>query len=88
MICFAKPLIAEDVSSTKGRLFNNMLYVRDVYLTKAKHIHKRQTHLLVREDVTYALCSQGFSCTKNSGRESQGDWRQDELIGSRPPVIM
>jgi hypothetical protein len=22
-----------------------------------------------------------------SGRESQGDWRQDELIGGEPPVV-
>jgi hypothetical protein len=36
----------------KGRLFSIMLYVRYVHLTKAKHIHNRQTHLLVREDVT------------------------------------
>jgi hypothetical protein len=24
---------------------------------------------------------------KKSGRESQGAWRQDELIGSKPPVV-
>jgi hypothetical protein len=24
---------------------------------------------------------------KNSGRESQGAWRQDELIGVKPPVV-
>jgi hypothetical protein len=29
-----------------------MPYVRHVHLTKAKPIHKRQTHPLVREDVT------------------------------------
>jgi hypothetical protein len=22
-----------------------------------------------------------------SGRESQGDWRQDELIGGKPPFV-
>jgi hypothetical protein len=25
--------------------------------------------------------------TKNSGRESQGAWRQDELVGGKPPVV-
>jgi hypothetical protein len=24
---------------------------------------------------------------KNSGRESQGVWRQDELIDGKPPVV-
>jgi hypothetical protein len=24
---------------------------------------------------------------KNTGRESQGAWRQDELIGGKPPVV-
>jgi hypothetical protein len=24
---------------------------------------------------------------KNSGRESQGAWRQHELIGGKPPVV-
>jgi hypothetical protein len=24
---------------------------------------------------------------KNTGREYQGAWRQDELIGGKPPVI-
>jgi hypothetical protein len=40
------------VYSAQGRIFSNMLYVRYVHLTKAKHIHKSQTHPLVREDVT------------------------------------
>jgi hypothetical protein len=36
----------------KGRIFINMLYVRNVHLTKSQVYHKRQTHLLVREDIT------------------------------------
>jgi hypothetical protein len=32
---------------------------------KVKHIHKRQTHVLVREDVTYGLLPQGFSWKKS-----------------------
>jgi hypothetical protein len=27
------------------------------------------------------------SVEKNTGRESQGAWRQDELIGGKPPVV-
>jgi hypothetical protein len=36
----------------KDEFCNNMLYMCDTYIwQKAKHIHKRQTHLLIREDV-------------------------------------
>jgi hypothetical protein len=34
------------VHSAKGRVSNNMLYVRYVHLTKAKHIRMRHTHPL------------------------------------------
>jgi hypothetical protein len=49
---------------------------------KAKHIHKIQTQLLVREEVTA-----GVQLKKKSGRGSQGAWRQDELIGGKSPVV-
>jgi hypothetical protein len=48
MICSAKPVLTEDLCVVQKQEFcSNMLYAR-----KAKHIHNRQTHLLVREDVT------------------------------------
>jgi hypothetical protein len=31
--------------------------------------------------------SKGPTEKTNSGRESQGAWRQDELIASKPPVV-
>jgi hypothetical protein len=31
--------------------------------------------------------SKGSFEKKIAGRESQGAWRQDELIGSKPPVV-
>jgi hypothetical protein len=65
-----------------------MLYVRNVHLTKAKHIHKRQTHFLVREDVTQGPMTAKVQLQRKiSDRESQGAWRQDELIGGKPPVV-
>jgi hypothetical protein len=36
--------------SAKGRIY--MIYVRYVHLTKAKSIHRRQSHPAVRQDVT------------------------------------
>jgi hypothetical protein len=40
------------VYSAQARIFSNMMHVRYVHLTKAKHIHKRQIHPLIREDLT------------------------------------
>jgi hypothetical protein len=40
--------------------------MQHTHLKRAKLIHKRQTHPLVREDVTQGLCPQGFSCQNNS----------------------
>jgi hypothetical protein len=44
-------------------------------LARASSHCKRQTH------------PQVFNEKKNSGRESQGAWRQDELIGGKLPVV-
>jgi hypothetical protein len=52
MIYSVKPVLTEDFCVVEKEEFSNMLYVQNVQLTKAKHIHKRQSHLLVREDVT------------------------------------
>jgi hypothetical protein len=29
----------------------------------------------------------GVQLKKNSGRESQGAWRQEKLIGNKPPIV-
>jgi hypothetical protein len=64
-----------------------MLYVRYVQFTTVKHIHKRETHPLVRE-MLHKDCDRKRSVAKKvSGRELQGAWRQDDLIGGKPPVV-
>jgi hypothetical protein len=48
------------------------------------------THPLVREDVNYIRTMATrvhLQKKKNSGRESQGAWRQDELIENKPPGV-
>jgi hypothetical protein len=58
-----------------------MLYVR-----KANHIHKRP--IFSSERILHKYYYRKSSVEKKiSGRESQGAWRQDELIGSQPPVV-
>jgi hypothetical protein len=66
------------VHSAKGRLFNN--------LTKAKLIHKRQT-IPRSERMLHKDHDSKGSVGKNSDCERQGAWRQDELIGGKPPVV-
>jgi hypothetical protein len=36
MICFAKPVLIEELYRAKTRIFNNVLHVRYVHLTKGK----------------------------------------------------
>jgi hypothetical protein len=53
MICFAKPVLTDDLYIVQKEEFSVTCYMCDMYTwRKAKHIHKRQTHLLVRDDVT------------------------------------
>jgi hypothetical protein len=57
----------------------------DTYIwRKTKYIYKRQGHL-VREIVKYY--DQNGSVKKIYGRESQGAWRQDEMIDGKPTVV-
>jgi hypothetical protein len=54
---------------------------------KAKHIHKRQTHPLVRGDLYKEYVRKGSVEKKIFGRDSQEACRQDEVIGGKPPVV-
>jgi hypothetical protein len=51
--CFTNPgSYRRLIYSTNERIFNNTLHVRYINLTKLRHIHKRQTHHLLREEVS------------------------------------
>jgi hypothetical protein len=43
--------------------------------------------ILTSERMLHKDCDRKGSVEKNSGRESQGAWRQDELNGGKPPVL-
>jgi hypothetical protein len=55
MICSAKPVLREDLCVVHKEEFSITYYMCDTYIYEGeeKPIHKRQTHPLVREDVTY-----------------------------------
>jgi hypothetical protein len=52
-------------------------------LAKSNSNCKQQTHLLFRENVTLVCKS---SVEKIAGRDSQGTWRQNEMIEAKPPI--
>jgi hypothetical protein len=54
---------------------------------KAKHIHKRQTHPLVRMMLHKDYDRKNSVEKIISSRELQGVWRQDELIGGKQPIV-
>jgi hypothetical protein len=67
MISIAMPALARGlVHSAKVRIFNNMLHVFAIRtLGKAEHIHKRETHPLVREDLTTRAMTARVQVQKN-----------------------
>jgi hypothetical protein len=54
MICFAKAVLTEDMYMVQKEEFSLTCYMSDAYTwRKAKHIHKRETHLPVRERMSH-----------------------------------
>jgi hypothetical protein len=60
--------------------------VRYIELIKAKPIHKGQTHPL-RQRMIYKDCDRKVQLQEKSGREPQGSWRRDEMIGGKPSFV-
>jgi hypothetical protein len=86
---FAKPVLTEDLYIVqKEDIFNNMLYVRYVHLTKRPSIFIRHKPILSSERMLHKDYYRRSSVEKkNSGRESQRAWLQDALFGSKPPAV-
>jgi hypothetical protein len=49
--------------------------------------YKRQTHHLLKEDVTRTIAADIQLENKITGRGPQGACRQDKLIGGKQPVV-
>jgi hypothetical protein len=82
MIYFVKLVLTKDLRVVEKENCNKMLYVR-----KAKHIHKRQTHFSSERMLHKEYYNNNSVEKRISGRESQEAWRQDNLIGGKAPVI-
>jgi hypothetical protein len=88
MICSVKPVLTEDLCVVqKEEMFNNMLYVWNIHLKKCQ-AYSWETNPSSRQRGCYIrTITAGVQLKKNSGRGSQGAWRQDKLIGGKPPVV-
>jgi hypothetical protein len=83
MIYFAKPALTGALYIVEKEEFSVTRCKCDTSpWQKAKHIHKRQTHLLVRENYDHK-----GSVKEISGHEPRGAWRQEEVISCKPPVV-
>jgi predicted transposase YbfD/YdcC len=85
---FAKPGLTHDLNIAQKEEFSITRSTCSTFTwQKAKHIHKRQTHFM-SEHMLHNDHDSKDSAEKKiiSGRDTQGAWRQDELIGGKPPV--
>jgi hypothetical protein len=48
---------------------------------------ERKLHPLLREDITHREGSIEKKKKNKCNRDPQGDWRQDEVFGCKPPVV-
>jgi hypothetical protein len=73
MICLPRPGLIEDFFIKRKEEFPITCCICETYTwQKAKHIHKRKIHLLIREDVTWGLWPQGFICKKKEKKKNLG----------------
>jgi hypothetical protein len=89
MVCSVTPVLIEDLCVVqKEEIFNNMLCVKGT-LDERPGIFIRDKPTFSSERMLHKDYDRKGSVAKkkNSGRESQRAWRQDELIGGGPPVV-
>jgi hypothetical protein len=82
MICFAKPVLTEALYIVQKKEFSIKCAIGTLDERPSIFIRDKQTFSSDRRTMTAR-----FQLKKNSGRGAQGAWRQDELIGGKPPVV-
>jgi hypothetical protein len=86
MICFAKSGLTEDLYIVHKEEFSITCYMCEGTLDERPSIFIRDKLFLSSERMLHNVYGCKCSVTK-SGREPRGAWRQDELIGGKPPVV-
>jgi hypothetical protein len=89
MICCAKPVLTDDLLRVvqKGRLFNNVLYVRNVYLTERPSVFITDKPILSSERKLHNDYCRRVKLKKNIWLWVSRGLTKDELIGGKSPVV-
>jgi hypothetical protein len=88
MICCAKPGLTEDLYKVQKEKFSITWYMCETYTSKRRSLFVREKPILSSERVLYKDCdSKGSDKKKKTGRDSQGAWRRDELIGIKAQSV-
>jgi hypothetical protein len=87
MICFTKPALRGDLYTVYEREHSITRSTCDTYTWQTPNIFIRDKPTSASGRVLHKEYNRKYSLEKNSGRESQGAWRQDEMIGGKPPVV-
>jgi hypothetical protein len=90
MICSVKPVLTEDLCVVnKEEFFSNMLLCAIRTINERPSIFIRDNPIFSSERMLHEDYYRKGSVGKKriSGRESQGGWRQDEVIGGKPLVL-
>jgi hypothetical protein len=88
MICFAEPVLTEDLYIAHKDEFSVTCYMCDTYTSQRRSILIRDKPSSHERGSYVKDYDRKVSVAKKiSGRESQGAWRQDEMIGGKSPVV-
>jgi hypothetical protein len=88
MMCFAKSVLTEDLYIVLKEEFSNTFYMYGIHTLQRRSLFIRDKPILSSERLLHENYDPKGSVTKKtSGREPQGDWRQDELIGGKLSVV-
>jgi hypothetical protein len=86
MICFAKPVLTEDLCIVQKEELSITCYIR--ILDERPSIFIRDNPIFSSERMLHKdYYRKGSVEQKIPGRGSQGASRQDELTGGKPPVV-
>jgi hypothetical protein len=87
MICFVKPGLTEVLYIVHKEEFSVTCYVCDTYTWQIWSLFIRDKPALSWERILHKDYDRKGSVAKNSGRDHQGAWRQDELTGGKSTIV-
>jgi hypothetical protein len=88
MISFAKPGLTEDFYTVHKEEFSAISYICGKHTWQRRSIFTGDKLIFSSERMLHKDYDRKASVAKKiSGRDPEGAWRQDELIGGKSPVV-